>query len=72
MAVLKTTSPTEVPEAPIANPLKMLPSSRANMAGLDKQTSIDQWNNASRARSKKGEMGNIISPFYINSALVTL
>ena len=29
-----------------------------------------QRNNTGRARSQKGEMGNLISPCYINSALV--
>jgi hypothetical protein len=70
MAVLNTTSPTEVPLAPIAKPLKTLPSSRTNMAGLDKQTSITQRKNLCRARSQKGEMVNRISPFHIYSALV--
>lgn len=33
------------------------------MAGLDKNTSNFQRNNAGRARSQKGEMGNRISPY---------
>jgi hypothetical protein len=39
MAVLKTTSPTECPVAPMATPRKILPSSRASMAGTVKKTS---------------------------------
>ena len=40
------------------------------MAGLNKQTSIYQGNNAGRARSQKSEMDILISPFYMNSAVV--
>ncbi len=33
MAVLKTTSPVVLPDAPIDVPLKIVPSARAKMAG---------------------------------------
>src|SRR6056297_355472 len=80
MAVLKTTSPTAEPSAPTATPVKTLPSSRAKMAGTDKQTSRDQWPDAgtrrapvtdlSVGRPQKGEMVDRISPDAVGAALV--